>query len=100
MADKKYQDPEVCDACGVSGQMGYIIAEDDVTSTVKIKAVNGEAIKARFQKYLDVAKNVATEFTYETTPINADTTEMTAQIKFDVSAEKIIFELQTRSLNS
>lgn len=99
MSDKQYKDPEVCEACGVAGEMGYVIGDDDLVATVTIHAINGQAIREQFQKYLDVADKVASEFTYESSVIEEDTTEMTAKLKFDVSAEKIIFELQTRSLN-
>lgn len=99
MSDKQYKDPEVCEACGVAGEIGYIIGEDDLVATVTISAENGQALREQFQKYLDVANRVATEFTYETSDIEEDSTEMTAKLKFDVSAEKLIFELQSRSLN-
>lgn len=100
MSDKQYKDPEVCEACGAVGEIGYIIGEDDLVATVTISADNGQALRDQFQKYLDVANRVASEFTYETSDIEEDSTQMTAKLKFDVSAEKLIFELQSRSLNN
>lgn len=99
MSEKQYKEPEVCDACGVAGEMGYVIGEGDEVATVTITGSNSEALKARLEQYLEVARGVNENMKYETTTIDATSTELTAKIEFEVSAEKIIFELNSRGLN-
>lgn len=96
----EHKDPEVCDACGVTAEMGYVIGAGDDVATVTINAQGADALNAQLEKYLEVARGINENIKFETTPVDADSTELTAKIQFEVTAEKIIFELNTRSLNS
>ncbi|EGA68746.1 hypothetical protein VISI1226_03860 [Vibrio sinaloensis DSM 21326] len=89
---------DVCEACGCAGEMGFIIKEGDDVAEVTIYAQGQQLLEAELAKYLELAKQVSAEVQHEVTPINTDSTELTARFKFEVSAEKLIFELKTRSL--
>ncbi|EAR57343.1 hypothetical protein SKA34_06285 [Photobacterium sp. SKA34] len=89
---------QVCDACGVSAEMGFIIKENDDTADVKVFANGKDALEIELSNYLALAKEVNANYKVETTPVNADSTELTARIQFECSAEKLIFELRSRSL--
>lgn len=89
---------DVCEACGCAGEMGFIIKEGDDVAEVTIYA-NGKALlEAELAKYVELAKQVSANSEYETSSITEDSNELTARFKFEVSAEKLIFELKTRSL--
>ena len=89
---------DVCEACGCAGEMGFIIKEGDDVAEVTIFAQGQQRLEAELEKYLELAQQVSAEVQHEVTPIEADSTELTARFKFEVSAEKLIFELKTRSL--
>ncbi|MDD1793455.1 YfcZ/YiiS family protein [Enterovibrio makurazakiensis] len=90
---------QVCDACGVTAEMGYVISEGDDVAEVEIFATNKAAALAEFGAYLALAKEVndavihdldeEAEFSHN--PLNV-------RLKFECSAEKLIFELRSRSL--
>ncbi|KMV30079.1 hypothetical protein AB733_14265 [Photobacterium swingsii] len=93
--DLEYQ---ACEACGVSAEMGFVIKENDDVAEVKIFANGKTALLAEFSNYLALAKEVNTNFKHETTPLSEESQELTARIEFECSAEKLIFELRSRSL--
>lgn len=98
MSDKTYVENEVCEACGCAGEVGYIIKEGDETAEVIIKANTKAQFEGVLAQYVELAKQVNANVTYEVDPITDSTKELHARFKFDVSAEKIIFELKSRSL--
>ncbi|KGY14091.1 hypothetical protein NM22_01120 [Vibrio tubiashii] len=89
---------QVCEACGCAGEMGFIIKEGDDVAEVTIFAEGKALLEAELSKYTELAKQVCADVEYEVSPINDDSSELTARFKFKVSAEKLIFELKTRSL--
>ncbi|WP_159651376.1 YfcZ/YiiS family protein [Vibrio atypicus] len=89
---------DVCEACGCAGEMGFIIKEGDDVAEVSIFATGKDLLEAELAKYVELAKQVSATVEHDVTPINDDSTELTARFKFEVSAEKLIFELKTRSL--
>lgn len=89
---------DVCEACGCAGEMGFIIKEGDEVAEVTIRANGKELLEAELAKYVELAKQVSANSEYETSDLEEDATELTARFKFEVSAEKLIFELKTRSL--
>ncbi|WP_172562807.1 YfcZ/YiiS family protein [Vibrio furnissii] len=98
MSNESYVETEVCEACGVAGEMGYIIREGDDVAEVTIFADNSEQLNAELEKYLAVAKQVNENVQHEVLPLADDAKELHARFQFEVSAEKLIFELKTRSL--
>ncbi len=54
----KENQTDACDACGVSAEIGYIISEGDDVAEVTIEATSPEALKARFEQYLELAKSI------------------------------------------
>ncbi len=93
-----YEEPEVCEACGVSGEMGFIIKEGDDVAEVYIFADGKEALEAELARYIELAQTVSSNVQHEVSEIEDDSQELTARFQFEVSAEKLIFELKSRSL--
>lgn len=89
---------DVCEACGCAGEMGFIIKEGDEVAEVTIRANGKELLEAELARYVELAKQVSANSEYETSDLEENATELTARFKFEVSAEKLIFELKTRSL--
>ncbi|SKC30762.1 DUF406 family protein [Photobacterium piscicola] len=87
-----------CDACGVSAEMGFMIKEHDDVADVHVFANGKKALELELANYLTLAKQVNANFKVETTPVDETSTELTARIQFECSAEKLIFELKSRSL--
>lgn len=102
MSDKNntYAVPEeeLCEACGVSAEMGFIIKEGDDVAEVALFGESKSQLEAEFEKYATLAKEVCEGAQIEVNPLAEDAKELHARIKFEVSAEKLIFELKTRSL--
>ncbi|MBF9003176.1 MULTISPECIES: DUF406 family protein [Vibrio] len=98
MSNESYVEEEVCEACGCAGEMGYVIGEGDEIAEVSIFANEFAALHAELDKYVVLAKQVNENVKYEVSPLAEDATELHARFQFEVSAEKIIFELKTRSL--
>jgi uncharacterized protein YfcZ (UPF0381/DUF406 family) len=92
------QEFQPCDACGVSAEVGFIIKEGDDVAEVSIFAQSKVALENEFNNYLALAKEVNDNFEYQTSELTEESTELTARIKFECSAEKLIFELKSRSL--
>lgn len=90
---------ELCEACGVSAEVGFIIGEGDEVAEVSIFAEGKTLLEQEFDKYIALAKEVCPGVVYETTPIEETSSELHGKFKFDVSAEKLIFELKSRSIN-
>lgn len=90
---------QVCEACGCAGEMGFIIKEGDDVAEVTIFGNDHALLNAELDKYVDLAKQVCANVEYEVSTLQEDSTELTARFKFEVSAEKLIFELKTRSLS-
>jgi uncharacterized protein YfcZ (UPF0381/DUF406 family) len=97
MSTEKF-DNEVCEACGCAGEIGFIINEGDDVSEITIFANDAESLKAELDKYIELAKEVNAKVEYEVSDITESTEQVIARFKFEVSAEKLIFELKTRSL--
>ncbi len=89
---------QVCEACGCAGEMGFIIKEGDDVAEVTIFAAGQTLLQAELDRYVELAKQVCAAVEFEVSPITEESTELTARFKFEVSAEKLIFELKTRSL--
>lgn len=94
-----YKDEEVCEACGVSGEMGFIIKEGDDVAEVQLFSDSKAQLELEIQKYVDLAKSVSSEVQCDIAPLADDAKELHARFKFEVSAEKLIFELKTRTLS-
>ncbi|MGR5133669.1 YfcZ/YiiS family protein [Vibrio alfacsensis] len=89
---------QVCEACGCAGEMGFIIKEGDDVADVTIFAETKATLEAELEKYVELAKSVCADVEYNTSELTEESKELTARFKFEVSAEKLIFELKTRSL--
>ncbi len=96
---EQYQDNEVCEACGCAAEMGFMIKEGDEVAQVSLFSDSVEKLQAEFDKYLSLAKEVNAEVQYEVSPLGEGSTELHAKFKFEVTAEKLIFDLKTRSLS-
>ncbi|MGR6837897.1 YfcZ/YiiS family protein [Aliivibrio wodanis] len=88
---------DACDACGCSAEMGFIIKEGDDVAEVSIFADNKTQLETEFTNYLALAKEVCDSVEHST-KISEDEKELHAHLKFSCSAEKLIYELKTRSL--
>lgn len=98
MSTENYVEEEVCEACGCAGEVGYIINEGDENASVSVFASDKATLQQEFEKYVSLAKEVNENVTYEIDPTSNNETELHANFTFEVSAEKIIFELRSRSL--
>ncbi|WP_407334044.1 DUF406 family protein [Enterovibrio sp. 27052020O] len=96
MSQEEFQ---VCDACGVTAEMGYVISEGDDVAEVEIFAADKAAALSEFRAYLSLAKEVNDAVIHdldETAELALD--PLKVKLKFECSAEKLIFELRSRSL--
>ena len=78
--------------------MGFIIKEGDDVADVTIFAETKAALEAELAKYIELATQVCADVEYNVSELTEESKELTARFKFEVSAEKLIFELKTRSL--
>ncbi|MGR5209234.1 YfcZ/YiiS family protein [Vibrio rotiferianus] len=92
------EENQVCEACGCAGEIGFIIKEGDDVADLTIFAESKAELEAEFAKYLELAKAVCADVEYNASELTEESKELKARFKFDVSAEKLIFELKTRSL--
>jgi uncharacterized protein YfcZ (UPF0381/DUF406 family) len=99
MATNNSVDIDVCEACGCAGEIGFIIKEGDEVAEVTIIAADHALQDAELAKYIAMAKQVCANVVYEIAPRTENATELHAKFKFEVSAEKLIFELKSRSLS-
>lgn len=93
------QENQACDACGVTAEMGYVIVEGDDVAQVSIFAENKVAALEEFKGYMCLAKQINENVLHDLDensdfPINP----LVINVKFECSAEKLIFELRSRSL--
>ena len=98
MSDQCYVENEVCEACGVAGEMGFIIKEGDEVAEVTVIADSQALLQQELDKYIQLAKEVCTNVEHEVLSMADNAQELHARFKFEVSAEKLIFELKSRSL--
>ncbi|GEA60778.1 DUF406 family protein [Vibrio comitans] len=96
---KLIKEPEVCEACGVAGEMGFVINVGDEVSEVSLFASTKEAVEAEFAKYLELAKQVNSAVEHEIKIEEKEQFELHAKLKFEVSAEKLIYDLKSRTLS-
>lgn len=93
------EENQVCDACGVTAEMGYIILEGDDVAEISIFAQDKSVALAEFQQYLHLAKQVNKNVVHDLDENTAfSLNPLTVKLKFECSAEKLIFELRSRSL--
>ncbi len=96
MSQEEYQ---VCDACGVTAEMGFMIAEGDDVADVNIFASSKELALAEFQRYLTLATEVNKNVIHDLNEAEALSLDpLIVKFKFECSAEKLIFELKSRSI--
>ncbi|KDM90773.1 DUF406 family protein [Photobacterium galatheae] len=93
------QTEEPCEACGVVAEIGFLIREGDEVSELTFEGENQAAIEAEFAPFLTLAKSVNQNMQHQTI-YRHDGKQMTARLQFECSAEKIIFDLKSRSLNT
>ncbi len=96
MSQEEYQ---VCDACGVTAEMGFVISEGDDVAEVAIFANSKEMALAEFQRYLTLAQTVNEKVIHDLNEAHDFALEpLNIKFKFECSAEKLIFELKSRSI--
>lgn len=96
MSQEEYQ---VCDACGVSAEMGFVISEGDDVADVTIFANSKEAALAEFNRYLTLAQSVNEKVIHNLNEADDFLPEpLSIKFKFECSAEKLIFELKSRAI--
>ncbi|MGX9417610.1 YfcZ/YiiS family protein [Vibrio sp. RC27] len=98
MSNNTNVESDVCEACGTSGEIGFIIKEGDEVAEVSITASSKELLESELSKYIELAKTVCSAVEYESSELTDESTQLEARFKFEVSAEKLIFELKSRSL--
>ncbi len=91
------QENQPCDACGCSAEVGYMIKEGDDVAEISISAPNKQQLEAELQEYLILANSVNENVIH--TIVNATENDLQARLQFECSAEKLIFELKSRSLS-
>lgn len=91
------QENQVCEACGCSAEMGFIIKEGDDVAQVTLYGTEDSQLDAELNKYVELAKTVSDEVQHETQKLEGES-GLQIRFKFTCSAEKLIFELKTRSL--
>ncbi|USD66803.1 YfcZ/YiiS family protein [Vibrio sp. SCSIO 43136] len=96
--NQKYEDVEVCEACGSAGEIGFMIKEGDDVAEVTIYGESKQLLEAEFEKYAALAKEVSAEVEQDVAELADDAKALVARFKFTCSAEKLIFELKSRSL--
>lgn len=94
----KTEESDVCEACGVAGEMGFIIGEGDEVAEVTVFASEKSQRENELSKYVELAKQVCANVEFEAED-DAEKGQTLARFKFEVSAEKLIFELKTRSIS-
>lgn len=93
----KVEENQVCEACGCSAEMGFIIKEGDDVANISLFGRDFTALESELNKYIDLAKTVSDEVTYESQRIEGKD-GIETRFQFTCSAEKLIFELKTRAL--
>ncbi|WP_413111759.1 DUF406 family protein [Thaumasiovibrio sp. DFM-14] len=91
----KTNELETCEACGVSAEMGFIIKEGDDIANVFITAPSQEEAVQELNKFVVLANEVNERVTVQSAYVDG---KLNANIQFECSAEKLIFELRSRSI--
>lgn len=99
--EKKISNPEgeLCEACGVSAEVGFIISEGDEVAEISLFGESKQALEQELEKYVSLAKEVNANVELDIGAMADSAKELHARFKFEVSAEKLIFELKTRSIS-
>lgn len=90
------KESQACDACGCSAEVGYMIKEGDDIAEVSIFGQHKQQLETEWQQYLVLAKTVNENVI--PTIVSSDESELHARLQFECSAEKLIFELKSRTL--
>lgn len=91
------KEDSICESCGNVGEIGYIIGQGDEIAEILIVG-DEKFAELRLNDYLDIAKTINKDFKYNKS-YNTETNTLVVNVEFEVSAEKLIFELKTRHLN-
>lgn len=94
------KEPEVCDACGCAAEIGYVIGEGDNVATVSVTATDENQRQQRLEQYLELARSINENVTANVAASESNPEELTAVLQFEFTAEKLIFEMRSRSLNT
>lgn len=93
------EENQVCDACGVTAEMGYMISAGDDVAEVSIFAKDKATVVAEFKQYLALAKQVNEKVIHDFDENGTFSIDpLIVKLTFECSAEKLIFELRSRSL--
>jgi len=93
------QEADVCEACGTIVELGSVIAEDDMVLVLPFTGPDKPSVEALADKYITAAKN-----RFETVEVNVtfeevnNATESKVSLKFECTAEKLIFEMGMSSI--
>lgn len=90
---------ELCEACGVTAEVGFIIGEGDEIAEVSIFGQSKELLQLEYDKYISLAKEVCANVKFDADAVKENVQEVHVKFQFEVSAEKLIFELKSRSLS-
>ena len=88
-------DNQVCDACGVAGEIGYLIQDGDEVASVSIDEKDPLRLKALITEYSECAKKINNDVKID---ISSNEYNTMLTFTFSVSVEKIIFELKSRQI--
>jgi len=93
------QEADVCEACGTIVELGSVIAEDDTVLVLPFTGPDKTSVEALADKYITAAKNrfetVEVSVTFE--EVN-NAIESKVSLKFECTAEKLIFEMGMSSI--
>tara|TARA_Y100001960_G_scaffold22810_1_gene20053 strand:- start:48482 stop:48772 length:291 start_codon:yes stop_codon:yes gene_type:complete len=93
------KESEICETCcSMAGEIGFVIRKGDEVSSITISNGTYENMRNRLQEYITIAQNINNNVILEEI-FDEKNNKINARIYFEVSAEKIIFELRTRHLN-
>ncbi|MFM4703965.1 YfcZ/YiiS family protein [Aeromonas bivalvium] len=90
---------ETCDSCGCFAEIGTIIGEGDDVLDLVIAAPTEATALAKLAGYETLARQVCAEVELShSLAQGADGVELKARLQFTCTAEKLIFEMRSRSL--
>jgi len=93
------QEADVCEACGTIVELGSVIAEDDTVMVLPFSGPDKASVEALAEKYIKAATDrfESVEVSVMFTESN-DTVDSEVSLKFDCTAEKLIFEMGLSSI--
>ncbi|MDN3611848.1 DUF406 family protein [Vibrio ostreicida] len=97
--ETKSQHTDLSEACGCTGEIGLIIKERDTIAHVTLVSNDTKLYDEELTRYLTLAKQICPEVKYQVTTAQDINVKHSAQFEFNVTAEKLIFELKARSLS-